>query len=981
MAESQPFRLDSGGLIDRDKPLRFQFNNKQYSGFEGDSLASALLANGVKVVARSFKYHRPRGIFTSGEEEPCGLVETGSGSTRVPNVRATTQPLEDGLSSRSQKGWPSLDFDVGRIIDFTHGLWPAGFYNKTFKWPGWHTWEKPIRNSAGLGRVPEGPDPDHYERVNWHCDLLICGGGPAGLMAALLAGRAGLRVLLAEQDREFGGSLIKERTGLNDKPAVEWVRSVIRKLNALPNVILLPRTTATGIYDHKVTTLVQTGTGTNWRECYWVVRPKKILLATGAIEQGLIFPSNDRPGIMLSGAVREYLNRYAVVPGRQVVVAGNNDSIYQTAFDLADSNIEVTAVADERENIDTGLAGRLAALGIDLLAGSRIVNSKGSSGIRAVQVRNAEQEARWINCDLLAVSGGWAPRVHLLSHAGGHLKFDGANHCFVPGQTPDGVYVAGQASRPTDLAGAFSVAIDASIAVCQSLDVVSPDLDIPQITADIVCSRHSAWNPPIASGHRQWVDLAHDVTTDDVELAVREGYESVEHFKRYTTAGMSVDQGKTSNTNAFLLLSHLTNKDPADTGTTTFRPPYAPVTAGVIAAQSSGDLYVPKRYLPAHSIHKKMGAKFEDFGWQRPEYYPKDSESKEDSIHREVMGVRSGVGVFDNSPIGKLEVCGPDAAGFLDRLYINNIRQLSPGKARYGLMLNESGVIIDDGVVVSLTEQHFIVHTTSANAHRVFEMMEEWLQCEWTNLKVAVHDATSSWANFTVAGPKSRDVLSVLDSDMDLSPGALPHMSAVSGSLLGLDCRISRVSYSGELSFEVNVPAGCAASILEAIIEAGEPHQITPYGVEALMVMRTEKGYLHVGSDTDGATTPDDVGWGAIARRKGRDFIGRRSLARPANTAGGRKQLVGIEPTDSTQALMPGGHLLLGTDRDAPAITDGWVTSACFSPTLNRYIALAMLRDGQDHLGDPVVIYDQGKRHNARVVAPAFYDPENARLS
>ena len=981
MAKPQPFRLSEGGLIDRNKPIDFKFNGQGYCGFEGDSLASALLANGVKVVARSFKYHRPRGIYTAGEEEPSALVELGRGSTRIPSCRAPAVKLHDGLTSRSQKGWPSLDFDLGRIVDYTRSLWPAGFYNKTFKWPGWHTWESSIRRSSGLGRVPNGPDPDHYERMNWHCDLLICGGGLAGLTAALIAGRSGMRVLLAEQDWEFGGAALGEKILLNDRPAMEWVARVLSELKQLSNVLLLTGTTVTGLYDHKVATLVQAGDGGGWRECYWQVRPRNIVLATGAIEQGLIFPNNDRPGIMLAGAVRDYLNRFAVIPAQHIAIACNNDSAYQTAIDLVQAGASVVALIDEREYVPEKLSQRLADLGVSQLLNTRITDTSGTRGIRSIRVKTTDGETQKLDCDLLAVSGGWAPRVHLLSHAGGRLRFDSESHCFIPHQCPEGIHIAGSISGPGSLSDALEQANNSVQVIGRSLGISIPSTALPEINQQPIFSVSSTWQPPRGSAKRQWIDLAHDVTTHDAALAVQEGFESVEHFKRYTTAGMSVDQGKTSNTNAFLVLSDLTGSNPDETGTTTYRPPYSPVSAGVMAAQANGDLYAPHRFLPAHAEHEALGALFEDFGWQRPECYPLQDETPAEAISREVLAVRNDVGVFDNSPIGKLEVCGPDAANFLDRFYINDIRSLKPGKARYGLMLNENAVIIDDGIVICINPEHFIVHTTSANAQRINDHMEEWLQCEWPDLQLVIHNATSQWANFTVAGPKSRELLDTLDHSFDISPRALPHMSVTQGSICGTQARLSRVSFSGELSYEINVRASHASALLKSIVTAGEPFAITPFGVEALMVLRIEKGYLHVGSETDGSTTPDDVGWGEVARRKNRDFIGRRSLFRAANTANDRKQLVGLEPVDPDQTIPVGGHLLIGRDRQFPTRTDGWVTSACYSPTLGRHISLAMLRDGQAQHAKSIRVYDQGQFLDAKVVTPTFYDPDNTKLS
>ena len=974
-------RLPEGGLIDRSRALRFRFDDRELTGYEGDSLASALLAGGVRVVGRSFKYHRPRGIYTAGEEEPCALVEIGEGSARVPTCRAPMVTLTEGLVANSQKGWPSVRFDFGRVVDFTHGLWPAGFYNKTFKWPSWDFWEPLIRRSAGLGRPLTGPEPDRYEQVNAHCDLLICGGGPHGLLAASLAGRSGLRVILADQGPRFGGLSLGERLELDGLAGSRWAAGLVAELERLPNVLLLPRTVATAVYDGNVTTLLQGGDGSNWRECLWTVRPRHILLATGAIEQGLIFPDNDRPGVMLAGAVRQYLNRYAVSPGRAAVVATNNDSAYQTAIDLAAHGIGVQAVVDSRADVSGALRQRLDSLGVELLTRARIGATRGGKGLREVRIESLDGQDRGRRrCDLLAVSGGWAPRVHLLAHARGSLRFDAATQSFVPDRLPQGLSVVGSANGIGDLPGQLARTIDAAHEICARLGAKPADAAAPRVTQAIVEAETVGAVTPNAKKPRQWIDLAHDVTFGDAALAVREGFVSVEHFKRYTTTGMSVDQGKTGNLNAFVVLGALTGREPGEVGVTTYRPPYVPVTLGAIAAQHTGEFYAPRRYLPAHTVHQRLGAHIEDYGWQRPDCYALPGESAQDAIRREVLAVRNGVGVFDNSPIGKLEVRGPDAAEFLDRLYINNVPSLRPGRARYGLMLNENGVIIDDGVFVRWAGDHFLVHTTSAGVQRIGSLMEEWLQCEWRDLAVLVDDLTTQWACFTVAGPQARETVQALGTDIDVSAAALPHMAAARGTVAGLPARILRVSFSGEVSFEISVPARRGAAFLDAILEAGKVFGITPYGIEALMLLRLEKGYLHVGSDTDGSSTPDDVGWGEVARRKDRDYLGRRSLFRSGNVDPDRKQLVGLEPLEPGQAMRPGAHLLIGEGRQPPATTDGWITSAAFSPTLDRHIALGVLRGGRSRLGEILTACDEAARYHVRAVSPVFYDPDNQKL-
>lgn len=980
-AGANAFRLPQGGVIDRDRPLRFRFDGRDLSGYAGDTLASALLANGVRVVARSFKYHRPRGIFSAGEEEPCALVEIGSGAARLPSCRAPVVPLHDGMVARSQQGWPSVNFDVGRLLDYTHPLWPAGFYNKTFKWPHWHAWEGFIRRAAGLGRPLTGPDPDRYEQVNAHCELLICGGGPAGLVAALAAGRAGLRVILADQGEVFGGSLNAERIRLDGRPAAAWVAQVVAELDSLPGVILLPRTVVTAHYDHQVTTLLQTGRETAWRECLWTVRPRRILLATGAIEQGLIFPNNDRPGVMLAAAVRHYLNRYAVVPGRRVVLTTNNDSAYQTVFDLGAEQIPVVAVADSREQVDDAIRRRLRELGVELLTGARISDTRGTRGLREVSIESLDGvRLGRRRCDLLAVSGGWSPRLQLLAQARGELVFDETSQGFLPGRLPSGFAVAGAARGTLGLAETFDESLRTAERLCSESGFAVPAVDLPRVTQAGIETRRTGALHAAPAKRRQWIDLAHDVTFGDAELAVREGYVSVEHFKRYTTTGMSIDQGKTGNLNAFIVLGALTGRTPGEVGTTTFRPPCLPVTLGAIAGRATGEFHAPRRYLPAHTVHRETGACFGDYGWQRPDAYPRAGESLHQAVQREALAVRQRVGIFDNSPIGKIELRGPDAAEFLNRIYMNQVLTLPTGRVRYGLMLNENGVIIDDGVFARLGPQHFLVNTTSTGLPRIVAMMEQWLQCEWPDLRVLVDDVTTQWANFTFAGPKSRALLTLLGTDIDLAKAALPHMSVASGTVAGCRARILRVSFSGEMSFEINVPARLAASFLRAALDAGQALGVTAYGIEALMILRLEKGYLHVGSDTDGSSTPDDVGWGRVARNKVSDYVGRRSLLRAHNQGAERKQLVGLEAVVADQVLRPGAHLLPGENHQPPAQTDGWISSAAYSPKLGRHIALGVLTGGRSRIGELLTACDEKQRYRLRVTGTVFYDPHNERL-
>lgn len=953
---TQKCRLLIGGRIDRDRPLRFTFNKKRYTGFAGDTLASALLANGVRVVGRSFKYHRPRGIFSAGIEETNALVDVVENGVQRPNVRATMLPLSDGLIATSQHCWPSVGFDIGRILDFTHWLWPAGFYNKTFKWPNWHWYEWFVRRSAGLGVLPSGSDPADFQHQNAHCDVLIVGTGPTGLAEALKAGRAGADVLLVEQDREMGGSSLFESRSIDDSDSTEYLRRNTTELLAMDNVRVLTSATATGYYDHNVLSIheqykdIASG---QTAECFWKVRAKKVILATGAIEQPLVFENNDRPGIMLAGAVRHYLRRYGVAPRGKAVIATNNGSAYDTALALHDAGVDVVAVVDSRSEIGP-VANTVRDRGIEIIPGSVVTGSKGGKKLRSVAVQKISgalepADTRRFDCHLLAMSGGWSPTVDLYCQAGGKLRYDDFRACFVPDSCDQSVRVVGAANGDLDAAGTGTEAV--------------PIRDAK--------ARNSA---------RQWIDFLNDVTAADVELAARENFVSVEHLKRYTTIGMAADQGKTSNLNALKLLAELTDRRIADVGTTTFRPQFMPVTLGAIAGRRGGDFYHPAKIMPAHAWHAKHGAVFDDYGgWKRPACYSQGNESQHDATLREASAVRQSLGIFESSPLGKIEVTGPDAAEFLNRIYVNNVLTLKPGAVRYGLMLNENGIIIDDGVFARIDEQHFIVGPSSGAADRITEWLNEWHQCEWPDLKLVIAPATTQWAVITLAGPNARKTLQELECDIDLGPAVFPHMSIRSGTLLRVQTRIQRVSFSGELSFEVSVPANYGEALWNELMVVGAQFDICPYGIEASLILRIEKGYLHIGGDTDGTTNPLDVGFAGIIEKKTTDFVGKRSLSRPNDQRGNRRQLVGIEAFGGTEALTAGAHLI---EKTATGMhSQGFVTSACYSPTLGKYIALGMLENGFARKGETVTIFDQGSTITARVVDPIFYDIEGAKLS
>ena len=985
MSHTRNMRLETGGRIDREKPVSFSFDGKQFSGFEGDTLASALLANGVRVVGRSFKYHRPRGILAAGAEECNALVTVGQGALEEPNIRATLQPLYDGLTARSQNCWPGVKFDIGRSLDYLHFLWPAGFYNKTFIWPHWHWYEGFIRRLSGLGKLPPGDDPDHYTHHNVHCDVLVVGSGPAGLGAALAASEHGLRVVLIEQDSLLGGSMLWSEGSINGEQGSVWLEDSVRVLRQRDNVTLLTNTTASAWFDHRMVIACEmvndrriTGEREGPRQRLWKVHAREIVLATGAIEQPLVFANNDRPGIMLASAVQQYCNRYAVAPGMRVAIATNNDSAYRVAGALRNAGIDVVAMIDSRQKLTGKAARQVREQGMTVFHNALPLDSRGDKGVRSVSVarRGSSETLATLECDCAAMSGGWQPAVHLFTQARGRLRYDAGFGAFLPDISPPHVHVAGM------LAGALSLDDALEQGRVAGLAAVGDRLQVrPRTRSKNTGALHIERAGCEQRPDRQWIDFQYDVTLQDIDIATAENYTSVEHMKRYTTTGMSVDQGKTSNVNALLALAERTGRTPDEVGTTTFRPFYMPVTLGALAGRDRGRFYAPVQRSPLFACHEQLGARFEDYGaWRRPRVYPRNGESEQQAVTREAVAARTSVAVFDGSPLGKIEVFGPDAAEFLNRVYINNVTSLKTGRARYGLMLNENSIIIDDGIFARLADEHYLVHTTSAGANRIHAWMEALLQGDWPDLDVLLTPVTSQWANVAVSGPRSRELLERLESGIDLSSNGLPHMAIATGTLDGIPVCVLRASYTGELCYELNVPADRGEALWNRLLQLGEDLQPAPIGIETLTVLRTEKGYLHVGSDTDGNTTPRDVGWGHVADRKEGEFLGKRSLSRTFNTSGGRLEFVGLTPEQQDGVLIAGAHVIDTRHSSAPAPTQGYVTSACYSPNLQRYVGLGLVRDGSKRLGETVNVYDNGQVQGARISAPAAWDPEGGRL-
>jgi sarcosine oxidase, subunit alpha len=956
-----------GTRLDRAQRLCFEFNGSSLSGYAGDTLASALLANGLQLVGRSFKLHRPRGIFSCGVEEPTGVVDLSVGATRTPNMRATGVELYDGLVANSVNCWPSVGFDVGAINSRFAALLPAGFYYKTFKWPNWHLFEPTIRRMAGLGRASGKPDPDRYEEASARADVLVIGGGLAGLGAAVAAAEAGADTLLLASGLTLGGALAWRADAQVSELIARAERCGVRRMT---------RTLAFGIYDHNLVCARETWPvpdlrekGGVLRERLWKIRARDVIAAAGAFERPMIFPNNDRPGVMLAGAADKYAHAFGVACGQRVVIAANSDSAYGVAASLLAAGVNVIALVDRRPQSDIGAQ----AASVRTLMSAGIAKVGGTRAVRNCTVISTDTDGarpERLDCDLILSAGGHAPAVHLHSQAGGKLRWVDESAMFVPDGAAPGVWSAGACAGIFTRDTALNHAAELGTALAQGRAA-------PMAAAEGAGRSLAATHVPGVAG-KQFVDLQNDVTTGDVGLAAQENYRSVEHLKRYTTTGMGTDQGKTSNINALVLMGEFTGREPADVGTTKFRPPFAPVTLGLLAGRRVGSLYRPLKYLPAHEWHEARGALFEQFGnWVRPAAYPMLNESLESAAQREAGAVRRTAGLLDGSPLGKLEIFGPDAAHFLDLMYVGTMSNLNPGQARYGLLLNENGIVVDDGIVARLGPQHYWVNTTSAGVERTAAAFEEWLQCEYTQLRVLVTPVTSRWGNVTVAGPRAWSWLASVGFDPGLAPSAMKHMTLRESTLDGVPLRVLRASFSGELGYEINVPADHVGALLERLWERAGKFAAVPYGIEALEIMRTEKGFIHIGTDTDGTTLPQDIGFARALERKAANFVGRRSLLRPAARDLDRFQLVALSPADRRTVLPVGAQVSAAAP---PMRTEGHVTSSYWSPELGCPVALGMLARGTQRLGEKLRVHHLGKVIDAEVVKAPFIDPKGERL-
>ena len=995
---SQKYRLDNIGYINRDKKISFTFNGKKYFGYEGDTLASALLANGIHLVGRSFKYHRPRGFFGAGVDEPNAKVQLYKGAKTEPNANATEVELVEGLIVKSQNCWPSVSFDFGAINNLFQKFFPAGFYYKTFMWPKsfWYkVYEPIIRKAAGLGVAPLKPDPDRYEHKYEYCDVLIAGSGPSGLASALAAAKNGARVILAEDKSRFGGSLLVDEVTIGNKKGKEWADEAISQLKSMPNVIVKNRSQVFGYYDHNMMVMfektrdhIENPNKFTPRQKLWYIRAKEIVISTGSLERPLIFGNNDRPGILLSSAAKEYLKVYGVLVGRKPIIFTNNDSAYDTAIEFKKNGIN-PLVVDTRTNSDSSVVSEAKNLNIDIKFSHGIANTKGHLKVNSATIgkfnsdKSSYENLEEVSCDCICVSGNWTPTVHLSSQSGNKLKFNETIDAFIPSQSRQKESTIGSANGSFTLKQALEDGFNKGFELSNKITNKNSKSTAPTSNERSYGEHDKFWCMPLPKNkhYKRFVDFQNDVAVSDIELAVREGFRSIEHVKRYTTLGMATDQGKTSNLNGLQLVSNIEGKIVPEVGHTTFRPPYTAVTIGTIVGREVGKHYRPTRKSPMHEWHEKNNAVFVDAGlWLRPRYYKQGNESLEEAAKREANNVRKNVGVCDVTSLGKIDIKGPDTAEFLNRIYTNAWMKLPVGKARYGVMLREDGIVFDDGTTTRISENHFHMTTTTAQAVNVLAHLEYYLQVVWPELNVNVLSTTEQWAGAALAGPNSRELLSKLFPETNILNEALPFMGYKESDLFDVPARIFRISFSGELAYEINVESGYGTFMWEKIIEFGQEMNIEPYGTEALSTLRIEMGHV-AGSELDGRTIPYDVSLEGMLSKK-KDFIGKRSLTREAFLNPKREKVVGVIPLDKKTTIPEGSHLVKDGNASSPNPKLGHVSASCWSVEYNNPFSLAIIQDGKNRIGEKLYAVSPLNNKNiaVEIVSSHYVDPKGERV-
>ncbi|MDF1654375.1 MAG: sarcosine oxidase subunit alpha family protein [Coxiellaceae bacterium] len=992
---TQVNRLRQGGRIKRDSRIDFTFNGVRYSGYEGDTIAAALLANGIKTVGFSFKYRRPRGIVGSGAEEPNAIFQLDEGAFTIPNVRATQVELTAGMVVNSVG--PTNSVIKNSVIGMLHKFMSPGFYYKTFMKPRflWPYFEKALRANTGLGHAPKEKDKDDYDKLTHYCDLLIIGAGPAGLTAALNAANTAARVIVVDEQNELGGCLLSENLIINKMPCSEWLREAAHTLMDASNVIVLTKSIAFGYYDHNFVAVKQQCAGykkqgLKVRERLHRIRAQQIILATGSIERPLVFSNNDRPGVMLNSAVNTYVRRYGVLPGKNIVLFTANDTAYLTALAIVEVGGSVAAIVDCRSVSRHPLLHQVKKHGVKVLFKHAVIDVKGKDSVAAAvvapvdgSVKQVVGDAFEIECDLIASSGGYSPVIHLHSHTGCRPQWSDECIGFLPGNTLANVHAIGACNGTKSITACMSEGVDATAKALSHCGMVLDNDAIEyQVENEHEMSYQAVFSIPHeksnARAPKQFVDFQLDVTKAAIEQAASENFTSIEHVKRYTALGFGTDQGKLGNINGMAILAEKLGQSIPETGTTIFRPAYTPITFGAIAGRDVNELFDPVRKTALHRWHEENGAKFENVGqWKRPWYYPRNQETMHEAVKRECLAVRNGVGIIDASTLGKIDIQGPDAAEFLNRIYTNAYLKLASGKCRYGLMLKEDGMVFDDGVCACLAENHYLMYTTSGGAARVFEHLECWHQTEWPDLKVYFTSVTDHYMTATVTGPDSRKVLSKICTDIDLSSEQFKFMDHRQGTVAGIKARVFRISFTGELTFEVNVNANYGRYIWQALMDAGSEFNITPYGTEAMHVLRAEKGFIIAGQDTDGSVTPVDLNmnW-VLSKKKAFSYIGKRGLSREDLCRKDRKQLVGLVTKHPNTVIPEGAQITFGGSSDM----QGHVTSSYYSPVLKQSIALALIKSGLNRMGETVCCYDPAVgKINATITESIFYDKAGER--